>query len=72
MSLPEQEMVIVLDFVDSTAIHCRRIRELKVFCEMIPYSTPVEEIKAKRPGIIFSGGPSSVFRRSAGLRPSTL
>lgn len=67
MSLPEQELVIVLDFGGQYShLIARRIRELKVFCEMLPFSTPVEELKARKPkGIVFSGGPSSVYQDKA-------
>jgi GMP synthase (glutamine-hydrolysing) len=67
MSLSELEMVIVLDFGGQYShLIARRIRELKVFCEMLPYTTPVEELKAKNPkGIVFSGGPSSVYQENA-------
>ncbi|MCL6638406.1 MAG: glutamine-hydrolyzing GMP synthase [Firmicutes bacterium] len=60
-------MVIVLDFGGQYShLIARRIRELRVFCEMLPYTTPVEEIKAKKPkGIVFSGGPSSVYQENA-------
>src|ERR687892_585932 len=44
----------------------RRVRECRVYSEMIPYDTPVEEIKAKNPeGIILSGGPNSVYEEGA-------
>jgi GMP synthase (glutamine-hydrolysing) len=67
MTLPEQEMVVVLDFGGQYShLIARRIRELKVFCEMLPFSTPVEEIKAIKPkGVVFSGGPSSVYQDRA-------
>ncbi|HOV79011.1 MAG TPA: glutamine-hydrolyzing GMP synthase [Bacillota bacterium] len=67
MSLPEQELVIVLDFGGQYShLIARRIRELKVFCEMLPYSTPLAELTAKKPkGIVFSGGPSSVYQDNA-------
>jgi len=67
MSLSDREMVIVLDFGGQYShLIARRIRELKVFCEMLPYTTPVEELKAKNPkGIVFSGGPSSVYQENA-------
>lgn len=67
MFLPEQELVIVLDFGGQYShLIARRIRELKVFCEMLPFSTPLEELKAKQPkGIVFSGGPSSVYQENA-------
>lgn len=67
MHLPEQELVIVLDFGGQYShLIARRIRELKVFCEMLPFSTPVEEIIKKKPrGVVFSGGPSSVYQDNA-------
>ena len=62
-----QEMVIVLDFGGQySQLIARRIRELKVFCEMLPYTTPLGQIKEKNPrGIVFSGGPSSVYQEGA-------
>lgn len=67
MHLTEQELVIVLDFGGQYShLIARRIRELKVFCEMLPFSTPVEEIIKKKPkGVVFSGGPSSVYQDNA-------
>jgi GMP synthase (glutamine-hydrolysing) len=60
-------MVIVLDFGGQySQLIARRIRELKVFCEMLPYTTALNEIKEKNPrGIVFSGGPSSVYQEGA-------
>lgn len=59
--------MLVLDFGGQyNQLIARRVRELKVYSEMIPYHTPIEEIKAKNPkGIIFSGGPSSVYAETA-------
>jgi GMP synthase (glutamine-hydrolysing) len=67
MRLPEQELVIVLDFGGQYShLIARRIRELKVFCEMLPFSTPVKDIKKRNPkGIVLSGGPSSVYQGNA-------
>lgn len=67
MSIPEQELVIVLDFGGQySQLIARRIRECNVFCEMLPYTTPLTEIAEKKPkGIIFSGGPSSVYQEGA-------
>ena len=67
MTVPEQELVIVVDFGGQySQLIARRIREHHVFCEMLPYNTPLEEIRAKKPrGIIFSGGPSSVYQDGA-------
>ncbi len=58
----ERETVIVLDFGGQyNQLIARRVRDLSVYSEMVPYYTPLEEIKAQNPrGIIFSGGPASV------------
>lgn len=67
MSIDEQEMIIVLDFGGQYShLIARRIRDLKVFCEMLPFSTPLADIVAKgAKGIVFSGGPSSVYSEGA-------
>ena len=54
--------VLVVDFGGQySQLIARRVRECRVYSELIPYDTPVEEIKAAAPaGIIFSGGPRSV------------
>jgi len=64
---PEKELVVVLDFGGQYShLIARRIRESRVFCEMLPYHTPLAEIKAKSPrGIVFSGGPASVYQNGA-------
>ncbi len=61
------ENVIVLDFGGQyNQLIARRVRELNVYCELLPYSTPTEKILDKKPiGIIFTGGPSSVFEENA-------
>jgi GMP synthase (glutamine-hydrolysing) len=61
------ESVIVLDFgAQYTQLIARRVRECRVYCEILPYNTPVEEIARRKPnGIIFSGGPSSVYEPGA-------
>ncbi len=59
--------VLVLDFGGQYAqLIARRVRECRVYSELIPYDTPVEQIKARKPvGIILSGGPSSVNQEAA-------
>lgn len=53
---------VVLDFGSQlTQLIARRLRELHYYSELLPFNTPIEEIKKRKPkGIILSGGPSSV------------
>ncbi|MBO8435329.1 MAG: glutamine-hydrolyzing GMP synthase [Tyzzerella sp.] len=57
------ELIIVLDFGGQyNQLIARRVRECNVYCEVKPYTMPIEEIKALNPkGIIFTGGPNSVY-----------
>jgi len=49
----------------------RRVRELSVYCEIIPYSSALERIRASRPvGVILSGGPDSVCRDGSPSLPA--
>lgn len=59
--------IIVLDFGSQyTQLIARRLREDKIYCEIVPYHTSIDDIKAKNPkGIILSGGPSSVYNKDA-------
>ena len=59
----KNEEVIVLDFGGQyNQLIARRVRECNVYCEVLPYTTPIEKIKEKNPvGIIFTGGPNSVY-----------
>jgi len=61
--------IIILDFGSQyNQLIARRIRELGVYSEVLPFNTPLEEIFAKNPvGIILSGGPSSVNAENAHL-----
>ena len=58
-----QEKIIVLDFGGQyNQLIARRVRECNVYCEVHPYNMPVEKIKEMAPkGIIFTGGPDSVY-----------
>ena len=58
-----KETVIVLDFGGQyNQLIARRVRENNVYCEIIPYTAPIERIKELAPkGIIFTGGPNSVY-----------
>ncbi|WP_435923946.1 glutamine-hydrolyzing GMP synthase [Paenibacillus sp. DYY-L-2] len=61
------EMIVVLDFGGQyNQLIARRIRDLGVYSELLPFNTPVEKIKELAPkGIVFSGGPSSVYAEDA-------
>ena len=59
----KHELVLVIDFGGQyNQLIARRVRENNVYCEILPYTTDIEVIKAKNPkGIIFTGGPNSAY-----------
>ena len=59
----ENEKLLVLDFGGQyNQLIARRVRECNVYCEVKPYNMPLEKIKEFNPkGIIFTGGPNSVY-----------
>jgi len=59
--------IIVLDFGSQyTQLIARRLREDKVYCEILPYHTSAADIALRNPkGLILSGGPSSVYNEDA-------
>lgn len=61
------EIIIVLDFGGQyNQLIARRVRECGVYCEILPHDTPLDEILKKNPkGIIFTGGPSSVYEKNS-------
>ena len=61
------EKIVVLDFGSQYShLICRRIREFSVYAELVPYDISLDELKKLEPkGIIFSGGPSSVYNSDA-------
>ncbi|MEJ2261629.1 MAG: glutamine-hydrolyzing GMP synthase, partial [Nitrosopumilaceae archaeon] len=61
------DKIVVLDFGSQYShLICRRIREFSVYAELVPYDISLEELKKHNPkGIIFSGGPSSVYNSDA-------
>jgi len=61
------QSVLVLDFGGQyNQLIARRVRECGVYCEVMPYTVPVERIRAFSPaGIIFTGGPASVNAENA-------
>ncbi len=61
------EKILVLDFGGQyNQLIARRVRDHRVYAEILPYTTPLEEIKKQKyKGIIFTGGPNSVFDMSS-------
>jgi len=59
--------VLILDFGSQyTQLIARRVRELGIYCEILPYDTGIDHILQKEPGaLILSGGPSSVYAEGA-------
>lgn len=65
--MTEKETIIVLDFGGQyNQLIARRVREANVYCEVLAYDTPIDRIKEKNPqGIIFTGGPLSVYAENS-------
>lgn len=63
----KNELVLVLDFGGQyNQLIARRIRECNVYCEVHSYKLSIDEIKKKNPmGVIFTGGPNSVYLEDA-------
>jgi len=64
---PKHSKILILDFGSQyTQVIARRIRELQVYSEVVPFNLPSAEIKKLNPnGIILSGGPASVYDKGA-------
>ena len=65
--MSERSRVLILDFGGQyNLLIARRVRECGVYCEIKPYTISMEEIRAFGPsGIIFTGGPSTVYEEDA-------
>lgn len=63
----EREKILIIDFGGQyNQLIARRVRECNVYCEVWPHTKTIEEIrKAKPKGIIFTGGPNSVYENSS-------
>ena len=63
----ENEIIVVLDFGGQyNQLIARRVREQNVYCEVIPYNAEISKIRGLNPkGIIFTGGPASVYGEGA-------
>ena len=65
--MENKEFVIVVDFGGQyNQLIARRVRENHVYCEVYPYNKALEKIKELKPqGIIFTGGPNSVYEENS-------
>ena len=70
--LPQKESILVVDFGSQySRLIARRIRESKVYCEIVPHTVTWESVKNLNPkGIVLSGGPSSVYDDAPPLAPT--
>ena len=65
--MKNEEKILILDFYGQyNQLIARRVRECNVYSEIVPFNTSIEKIKEKNPkGIIFTGGPASVYAENA-------
>lgn len=65
--MKNEELILILDFYGQyNQLIARRVRECNVYSEILPFDTSIEKIKEKNPkGIIFTGGPASVYEEGA-------
>lgn len=70
----EKQTVLVIDFGGQyNQLIARRVREHNVYCEVLAYTRTIEEIRAYHPvGIIFTGGPNSVYGENAPRCPKEI
>jgi GMP synthase (glutamine-hydrolysing) len=67
MSTRDSELVLIFDFGSQFGqLIARRVRELNVFCQVVRHDIPADRVRELNPkGIIFSGGPASVYEPGA-------
>src|SRR3989442_5419984 len=70
--LAGHDKILIVDLGSQvTQLIARRVREEKVYCEIVPFQKADEAFKAMRPkGVILSGGPASVLDQDAPLAPT--
>ena len=67
MTAQTHDLVVILDFgAQYSQLIARRVRECNVYSEILPFDTPIEELRKHNvKAIILSGGPSSVYEKNA-------
>ncbi|MFL6797842.1 MAG: glutamine-hydrolyzing GMP synthase [Xanthobacteraceae bacterium] len=68
------DKILIIDFGSQvTQLIARRVREEKVFCEIVPFQKAAAALRSLRPkAVILSGGPASVLEQDAPLAPAAL
>src|SRR3954469_8801993 len=74
MTPPAHDKILIVDFGSQvTQLIERRVREEKVYCEIVPFQKAEEAFRAMKPkAVILSGGPASVHEPSAPLAPMAI
>src|SRR5260370_17131595 len=72
--LAGHDKILIIDLGSQvTQLIARRVREEKVYCEIVPFQRADEAFRTMRPkGVILSGGPASVLDRDAPLAPAAI
>jgi GMP synthase (glutamine-hydrolysing) len=67
-----KESIVILDFGSQySLLIARRVRECGVYCELLPYDTPLDRVAELNPkGFILSGGPAGVYEEGAPMAPA--
>ena len=74
MTAPAHDKILIVDFGSQvTQLIARRVREEKVYCEIVPYQKAEAAFREMKPkGVILSGGPASVLDKDAPLAPKAI
>src|SRR5215470_9032800 len=74
MTAPAHDKILIVDFGSQvTQLIARRVREEKVYCEIVPFQRADEAFRAMKPkAVILSGGPASVHEKDAPLAPMAI
>ena len=74
MTAPSHDKILIIDFGSQvTQLIARRVREEKVYCEIVPFQRAEEAFRAMKPkAVILSGGPASVHEPEAPLAPMAI
>jgi len=68
------DKILIIDFGSQvTQLIARRVREERVYCEIVPFQKAEAALRDFKPkGVILSGGPASVLEKGAPLAPSAV